>query len=315
MRYTPFIAIAPMLVVCATADAEDCQPAFASGDQTLVINGGAIEPGGRATQDFQVQVQNEAGALPAPDDESAEEADTIRTGRCKATIRIARVGLIADSDFPFYSLRGPANQQVLILPDPASGGTAESDVFIANVPAAPQYWAAPFQIVVPTEWGVRAGTYIDQLKLLLIDQMGNVADHTTLTATISIPSAVSLRLVGAVVGAEGRGPARIDLGELSKFTETHSDQFGARIFSTAPYTVEFRSANLGHLQHEQGSKEIPYSLYFDGALVDLSATYEIPYLEHTPRSGDSRPMRIVVPPVVAPAGRYSDRITITVSAM
>ena len=34
-----------------------------------------------------------------------------------------------------------------------------------------------------------------------------------------------------------------------------------------------------------------------------------------PQSGDRRPMSIVVPPVLALAGRYSDRVTVTVTAM
>jgi len=172
-----------------------------------------------------------------------------------------------------------------------------------------------FQITVPTEWGLQAGIFTDELQLSLIDQSGNIVDRSTLTVTILIPPTVSLRLVGAVVGGEGSGPAQVDLGYLSSSKETRSDRFGALIFSTAPYAVRFNSANLGNLLHEQTHEKVPYRLYFDGILVDLAGVNEFSYPTRAPKSGDTRPMSIVVPPVVALAGRYSDRITVTVTAL
>jgi hypothetical protein len=314
MRYSILIA-SISLAIPATANAADCQPAFVNGDQSLTIDGVDIEPGGRATEDFQVRIQNAAGPHGGPPDDPPGRSDRMGAGPCEATIRIARVGASPDSGFPPYSLSAPGNQQIEILPDPASGGTADSDVIIANAPPGPQGRAVPFQIGVPTEWGLRAGTYIEQLQLSLIDRNGNVVDRTTLTIIIVIPSAVSLRFVGAVVGGGGNGPARVDLGNLSSSRETRSNRFGARIFSTAPYVVRLSSVNQGNLLHEHGREQVPYRLFFDGALVDLAGANEFPYLDRTPKSGDRRPMSIVVPPVVALAGRYSDRITVTVTAM
>ena len=142
-----------------------------------------------------------------------------------------------------------------------------------------------------------------------------MVDRATLTLTIVIPSAVSLRLVGAVVGGEGSGPAQVDLGNLSTSTETHADRFGARILSTAPYVVSLSSVNRGYLLHEHGREQVPYRLYFDGNLVDLAGSNEFPYFSHTPKAGDQHPISVVVPPVVAIAGRYSDRVTVTVTAI
>lgn len=300
MRYSTLIAPIFLLALPVTATATECQPVFLNSDSSLIIDGVEIEPGGRATQDFQVRVQNAAGPGGGP---------------CSMTIRIARLAVSPDPDFPPYLLRAPGNQQIEILPDPASGGTADSDIIIANAPPGPQGRAVPFQIGVQTEWGLRAGTYIDRLQLLLIDEAGNIVDRSPLTITIRIPPAVSLRLVGAVVGGGGGGPAQVDLGNLSSTTETRSERFGARIFSTAAYVVRFDSANQGNLLHEQGREQVPYRLFFDGVLVDLVGANEFPYLNSTPKGGDRRPMRIVVPPVVALAGRYSDRITITVTAL
>lgn len=313
MRYSSLIALICMLAAPAYAHDRDCRPVFATADQAVIINRTSIEPGGKSTQDFQVQIQNEAEDRRDDDDDGSSEA--ARSERCEAAIRIVRIGPVPAPDFPPYGIRAAGNRSIEILPDPYSGRTPDSDVEIANVPPGPQGRTVQFQISVPTDWSLRAGTYTEQLQLLLIDERGKVRDQSTLTTTIIIPTAVSLRLVGAVVGGKSHGPAQIDLGNLSNTSETRSDRFGARIFSTSPYTVQFSSVNLGNLLHEHGGEEIPYRLYFDGSLIDLGRATEIPYPSRPPESGDNRAMSIVVPPVTALAGRYSDRITITVAAM
>lgn len=315
MRYSTTIAAISLLAIPAAAGAADCQPAFVDGDHSVIIDGVEIEPGGRATDDVQIRVRNAAGPGSAEPGGAPGIPVTTDGAACEATIRIARIGASPDPDFPDYTLRAPGNRRIEILPDPASGGTADSDLIIANAPPGPQGRAVPIQIGVSTEWGARAGTYIEQLELSLIDRNGTVVARTPLTITIVIPSAVSLRLVGAVIGDGTSAPAQVDLGNLSSARETRSERFGALIFSTAPYIVRFNSANQGNLLHERGGEQVPYRLFFDGALVDLAGASEFPYLNHTLRGGDRRPMSIVVPPVVTTAGRYSDRITVTVMAI
>jgi len=309
MRYPTVIMPFVLAAVPAAASAADCQPAFVNPDQSLVIDGVTIEAGGRATEDFQLRVQNAAAGGSGP-----SGGGPMGSATCEASIRFARFSA-PDPDFPAYSLRAPGNREVEVLPDPASGGTADSDVVIANAPAGPQGRSVPFRLTIPTEWGVRAGSYIEQLQAQLLDRDGNVVDTAAVTITVTVPSAVSLRLVGAVVGGSAGGPAQIDLGNLSSTRETRSEPFGALILSTAPYSVRFSSANLGALVHQDGRERVPYRLFFDGAPVDLAGSSEFPYLAHTPRGGDRRPMSIVVPPVVALAGHYSDRITVTVSTL
>lgn len=307
MRYSTLIVPIALLAIPATANAAGCQPAFVGGDQAVVIDGVDIGPGERATRDFSVRVKNTAG--------SSGQPGATDGGPCGVTIRVARVGASSIPDLPAYLMSAPGNNQIEILPDSASGGSRNSDVVIANAPSGQQGRNVPFQITVPTEWGLQAGTFTDELQLLLIDQGGNIVDRSTLTVTIIVPSTVSLRLVGAVVGGGGSGPAQVDLGYLSSSKETRSDRFGALIFSTAPYAVRFSSTNLGSLLHEQKHEKVPYRLYFDGILVDLAGTNEFSYPTRAPKGGDTRPMSIVVPPVVALAGRYSDRITVTVTAL
>ncbi len=308
MRSWTLLAPISLIAISAPGHAADCQPAFLGGDQSVVVDGVEVEPGGRATADFDIRVQNAAG----PGGGGSAGAGG---GPCEATIRIARIGGSADPDFPSYVLRAPGNGRIEVLPDPASGGTADSDIFIANAPPGTNGRNVPLRLRVTTEWGSRAGTYVEQLVLLLVDRNGQVVDRSNLTITIVIPSAVSLRLIGAVIGDGTSGPARVDLGNLSSTAVTRSQPFAAHILSTAPYVVRFSSTNLGNLLHEQGREQVPYRLFFEGALVDLAGSNEFPYLEPSPRRGDRRPMRIAVPPVTALAGNYSDRITVTVTAM
>lgn len=311
MRCSILVAPIFLLAIPAIANAAECEPVFVGGDQSVIIDGVDIEPGGSATRDFQIRVRNAAG----PPGGGPDMSGPMGAGPCETIIRVARVGPSPGPDFPSYSLRAPGNRQIEILADPTAGGTADSDVVIANAPPGPQGRAVPFQLGVSTEWGLRAGTYVDQLELVLIDPSGRVVDRSTFTITIIIPSAVSLRLVGAVVGGGVGGPAQVNLGSLSSTEETRSERFGALIFSTAPYSVRFSSANRGNMLHEQGREQVPYRLFFDGMLVDLAGANEFPYLDRSAKGGDRRPMSIVVPPVVALAGRYSDRVTVTVTAM
>lgn len=315
MRYSTIIASIFLMASSAAAHATECQPVFANGAQTIVINNVAIEPGGRATQNFDVRVKNEAGAPTAPAGGAPGIVGTPGSSPCEATIRVARLGSLPGSDYPPFSLSAPGNRQIEILIDPTSPGTTDSDVRVANAPPGPQGRAVPFQIGVATEWGLSAGTYTELLELLLVDRDGNIVDRTPLTVTVVIPATVSLRLVGAITGGGGNQPAQVDLGNLSSTKETRSEPFGARIFSTSPYVVSISSINLGNLLRQQGSEQIPYTMFFDGVMVDLAGGGEFIQPRGTPQEGDYRPMSVVVPPVVVLAGRYSDRITITVTAL
>ena len=231
-------------------------------------------------------------------------------------MKVSRVDGPTNPDFPSYSLRGPGNQDIEILLDETAGGTVDSDTILSGLPSGAAGRALPFHIGVPTSWGLQAGTYTDRLLLSLFDESGRVTDRSNLTLTFVVPATVSIQLVGAVLGeGAGGGPARIDLGNLSRTAETRSDPFAARIFSTSPYLVRISSLNLGKLLHEAGEEQIAYRFYFDGAPVALGGNWEMQYPDHTPREGDVHPLIIVVPPTTALAGRSSARLVLTVAAL
>ena len=77
---------------------------------------------------------------------------------------------------------------------------------------------------------------------------------------------------------------------------------------------KWRSTEL-ELQSNRPVESLLVNRIFDGVSVDLAKGSVIPFPDRTPATGDSRPMRIVVPPVTALAGRYSDRITLSITAM
>lgn len=297
MRHSILFAAIALLAAPAAARGV-CAPAFLSGDASVTIAGVEIAADGLASENLQLRVGN------------GEDGDD----PCAAILRVSRVAAPADPDFPSYTLRAPGNQDLDILPDAAAGGTARSDIAIANAPSGAQGLAVPLQFRVPTEWGLRAGTYSEQLLVSLYDENNALKDTVTVTLTIVIPPAVSLRLAGAVAGAGG-GPATVDLGTLSPTAETSSSALAARIFSTSAYSVSLSSDNHGDLLNENGRDRLPYRLYFDGRLVDLAGANAFDFAEHTPSTGDIRPLRIVVPPAVAAAGRYSDRVTVVVTAI
>lgn len=302
MRMRSIIGAFVSMTLAGAAHAADCQPAFVDRDYSVVVAGVEIEAGGQSVENLQLRVGNAAANAPGPG-----------ATPCEATILVARVGGAPVPGFPPYRLRSPGNQSIDILPDPSIPGSLDGGIVIANAPSGPQGRAVPIRLDIGTEWGLSAGTYVEQLELLLLDETGTIVDRTSLTITIVIPASVSIRLVGAVLGGGTNGPALVDLGELSTTEVTRASPFGARIWSTSPYEVRISSTNRGNLLRELGSETIPYRLTFDAMDVDLGAEWQTFYPNSTGAAGVLRAMTITVQPVTATAGEYADRVTVSVS--
>ncbi len=278
--------------------AAECAPAFVNGDVSVAITGVSIEDGGYVTGTAQLRLKN------AADDPDAN---------CSAVMRVSRVGAAIQPDFPSYILRAPGNSNIEILPEGAIGGSPRANIPVGHLATNGSGQAVSLQFRVPTEWGIAAGNFAEQLMFSLYDVTGARRDQSVVHVTIAIPAAVSVRLAGAV--RDNAGAARIDLGVLSPRKENRSSPFAARILSTTAYSVSFLSANGGRLRSDAGRSEIPYKLYFDGRLATLAGSPVFSRPTHTGASGDVKPMLIVVPPTTADAGRYSDRLTMMVSAI
>lgn len=294
------IVLATAIAAALSSPALACDPVFKSGDQTVDIDAADIAAGSSVTENFEARVA----------DDSAPGGGG---GACRAVLAVAHAPVVPDLDFPPYVLRAPGNNNIEVLPSPSSPGGDTSQVRIDGAPQGPQGEAVPFKVEIKTQWGLTAGTHIEHLVFSLYDENGQLTDTVNIDLRIIVPATISLQLIGAITG--GPGSAQVDLGDLSTTTETHSQPFAALILSTSPYTVSIRSDSQGKLVLDGGAATIPYRLYFDGQEVDLAGSNLRSYAQPSLPQGDTRPMEVIVGPVDAPAGHYSDRVTVSATAI
>lgn len=298
MRLSLLSAVLAGLILFPATAAQACKPAILDIDNSLSIIGTSVETGSTVTGSLKVRVGNEA-----------EDA----TVRCAATLRISRIGAALTPDTPAYVVRAPGNNNVEILPEGALGGSPRADIPLPGLLDGRNGRNVAIFFDVPITWGMRAGTYTEQLMLSLHDEQGALIGQSAVNLSITVPNIVAVRFAGAV---EGQGQAsRLDLGRISRTVETRSAPFAIRILSTSPYAVSFTSANGGALRQDGGAERIPYQLYLDGRRVNADGAAVLIAVAHTAPTGDVRPMAIVVPPIVATAGTYSDRLTVQVTAI
>jgi hypothetical protein len=292
MRY-PIAILAGLGTATLSTPSAACTPEFTTSTESVNIIGAAVGTGNVSTQSVVIGVRNGGGEA------------------CTVFLRVSRLRTAA-SDLPPYALT-ISGRPVTISPD-ATVVTGDSDVPTA---VAGDAGTDPIRVEVrvPTEWGLVAGDYSDQLVLSLLNNNGTIVDQLDLSVRISIPAVTDLRVVGATGG--GSGPALIDLGTLSTTGVTQSPPFGIRVWSTSSYSVEFLSTNNGTLLHVNGIDRIPYLFSVDGRDVDLAAGLRpVTFSRHTSSLGDYHFLGILVPPVgAARAGTYYDEIRITISTI
>lgn len=269
-----------------------CAPELPQGAQTVNVNALEVGTGQVARENFQIRVRN------------------VENGACTATLRISRpTGSSMDAAFLFLLVS--AGQAIDILPSEISAPTTRSDIYVPGIPGGTNGRAVPFNITLPTEWGISSGTRTEELLVSLLDENNAVVDTMPLYINTYIPPAVELRIVGAT---GGNSIAEINLGTLAPEATTISDPFGVRVWSTSPYSVFFESENRGALVHETSASRISYKLNMNGSPVDITGSTPRSFSLATGALGELHPLSIVVEPFRAPAGDYSDRVTVTVTA-
>lgn len=291
-RFLTLIAVA-ISAFSTTVVAEDCIPRFLESSKTVSVNDIDIGARNVSRTVFSVPVVNQGD------------------GNCRAQIRALRVQGSASRTGLEYSIR--SGSSVLdVLPNQSAAATSSSDLFIGGIPSGDSGRDVRFTLSVPSGWGLEAGFHSEQIQLSLVDTAGQVVDTLLLTVNVRIPPSVSMR----IVGARGAGGApTINLGVISSSESAASDPFGVRVWSTSPYQVSFESENRGFLRHEGGLDEIPYDLSMGGRSVDLGGIGTFSFPERTSSLGDVHRLRVRAGPAVARAGNYSDRVTVTVSAI
>jgi len=297
MRKILVLASAVAAVALPGAARAACVPVFVDRSETVNLAGLTVGPGEEKRETFQLRVRNSTGD----------------PGRCTGRIRVSRLDGNADPNAPEFTLRS-GGTQIDILSFQNSAGSVASDVLVPAAPPGPNGAATPFQLTLPTPWGLKAGTYTQLLQFALFDESGTQTDAINVAITIEVPREVSLRIVGAT----GDAPiSRINLGVLTSTGTNTSDPFGLRIWATSGYSVSFQSQNNGNLQRDGGTERIPYTLTMDGTLVDLASGSPSFLFNEIPTAlGRFHALVVRAGPVEAVrAGNYADRVFVTVTAV
>lgn len=291
MRFPAILAsIAGMLATPAYAE---CNPRFVSESQTVTVTDVSVGTGEVSTEQFNIRVANEGN------------------GQCSAIIKVNWLGTIGHEGQLELGLRS-GSSLIQILSNESEAPLSDGNLPVPGIPGGANGRAVPMTLFVGTDWGVASGDHTAQLLLTLLGPKGEPVDTMVLTIIIRVPPSVSLRIVGATGEAS---IAQVALGNVTSRNVSVSDPFGARVWSTSPYLVTFSSANRGSLVHTSGLDKIEYELRMDNQVVDLVGANEFVFLNPTDALGDIHPLRVQAGPAAARAGDYSDRVTVTVSAL
>jgi hypothetical protein len=273
--------------------ASACEPRFAQSAQSVTATVTDVGERPTARADTQIVLRNDGGS------------------DCAAFLRVSRLN--STTPDPTRSFQLSSNGLPIdILPTEVSAASSTSDLFVAAIPSGGGLnRSVPISVVFPAQWGVSSGITTETLLVQLLDESGQILDDLVLTVNLDVLPSVMLRIVGAT-GSERI--ARVDLGPLDPRRINRSAPFGVRVWSTSPYTVTFASQNAGSLVQDIARDRIPYELRASGREVDLSGGAPGAFGPKTDGLGIHHPLEISVPPFVAQAGSYSDRVTITVTA-
>lgn len=294
-KMNPFRIIATAIAVCfATAAQADCNPSFVDGSATIRLipptsfsNDLLIEP-------FQVRIKN-----------SGDEACVLRLG-------VGRRIPGGSRHFPAYSVTGPDGK----VPLPSLAGAANNVGYGTEfiVPAGEQV-ALSYDVRMNVGWGFEAGIFTEDLVFQIFE---GGPERPVITQDrqllLEIPKMALIRFAG-ISGLDG--PALIEMGALSPNAVTNSPPFALRVLSTSAYRMELISDNGGALRQINGDYLIPYALSLGGKKLKLGGASEaIVTNRHTSSLGDVHRVEITVRPNPEyPAGEYSDRVFVTVTAM
>lgn len=270
-----------------------CEPVFPEGSTTVTLVPAPAFEQSQLEERFFVRVSN-----------NGDETCTLR-------LVVGRDIAASDARFPSFSLAGPNGNIPVVEPLGAVGSGIASTISVGPGGQV----SVPYDVYLDVGWGSEAGTYDQQLVFQLVEPetQGEIARQLT-RLSLEIPPMARVRFAGA---SGARGPVRIDMGELSPTAPTTSPPFAFRVLSTSAYRMELSSENRGALLRIGGSERIPYRLSVGNQTLNLGAAGDtINVGRHTGAEGDVHSVSIVVDPdPTRHAGNYSDRVTVTVTAI
>lgn len=185
------------------------------------------------------------------------------------------------------------------------------------------YFEIPYNLATSPSF-VGAGSYIDSVTLNLYEGSDPLAyvtpvDSKTISLTISVNPMIAISLVNSGSSFQtGLVNRNINFGTLS---EGQSSSLDFRIRTNAGFSVTFSSTNNGKMKHINSAKNstIPYSLYVNGSLLNMSTSASAPVVGtsgsgQTSTEGLAFPIKIVVGSTSAAGivgGTHQDEIIIT----
>ncbi|MBP2313879.1 spore coat protein U domain-containing protein [Azospirillum soli] len=206
-------------------------------------------------------------------------------------------------------------------PVPDAPATADNGLLVERIPGKSRLDVAAYAMMPPGQTP-SSGGYSDQLTFNLYEmsdgQPGRLLDSHTVSVQASVSGTIqSTLVVGGQRGDLGGRTATLEFGEL----ETgKSLTFGLEVTGNTPYQVTLESQNRGHftgLDTGITDARIPYTLTMDGRTVGLGGPFDLPVSSPTDsgRRSNEHGFEVRVGNTErALAGRYSDAITVTVSA-
>ncbi len=228
---------------------------------------------------------------------------------CDFFIVISNVsdGLMGPGGRLSYDILDSPGGRSLDSKDPlGSSFTRLSGAFVEDGPSIDEQL---FVSVSPGQ-AVRSGSY-DGGPVLRLYRDGAFPELVTqVQLPIVVPVAPVLTISSPDLGASRT--ASISLGRLE---DGGRAEIGFVIDTNIPISLRAESENAGKLRHQNGAAMIPYRTIADGKNFDLSAGAASSSIDITPGSGKNILIGIETDPSGgAPAGSYSDTLTLTFSS-
>lgn len=214
-------------------------------------------------------------------------------------------GRVGGSTVPF-SLRDVGSRSDI------TPGTAENLTGVERqIRNGKPYTASVLVTVTPAD-GTPAGRYTRDITLQFLMPNGDVHGQAGVTLVYEIEPSVMIGLAGEF--RRDGSVAVINLGEL---TEPGTVPLNAKVYvrATTGYLMTVTSENRGQLKHTTPGWSIPYGLSLGGREVNLTTPQIISNRDLRART-DDYPIRLNVRDLEGKrAGRYSDVLNFTITAI
>ncbi|WP_370172521.1 MULTISPECIES: hypothetical protein [Hyphomonas] len=249
------------------------------------------------------------------------------TGSSHAHAELASVKILHDGDTCQYFLRiepdtGPGEARLvagngqLTYHIEQRGGQGRSANNVIELPGSfsrnqPQT-EVPFQVSLPTGQSARAGVYSGRMALSLYrtdNGAEELVDQQSLYLTSNVAPKVSASFGDVATG--NNQSADLNLGMMTRHQKASLD---FAVSANTDYKVNLESQNAGALKHEFSDNVLDYDIRIDGQLLRDSDPNSATLFTSNENSRHRLDFELRDDPTLGVAGKYSDRLTLIISA-